>query len=101
MSWMLEILAPIWDKGSIIRFMGRLRMEASPVRVEGKGWAARIPDIRRMVVPLFPQSSIPEGADNPCIPFPWTRTRFPLFSISMPMRRKQEMVDRQSAPCRK
>ena len=35
--------------------MGRFWMEASPVRTAEKSWAARIPEMSRVVVPLFPQ----------------------------------------------
>ena len=43
--------------GSMMRFMGRFWMEASPVRVTEKFWAERMPEISRVVVPLLPQSS--------------------------------------------
>ena len=85
----------------MIRFMGRFWIDASPVKVTEKGWGARIPEISRVVVPEFPQSKIPSGAESPWRPRPCTVTVPPLFSISIPIRRKQEMVDRQSAPSRK
>ena len=46
--------APIARRGSMIRFMGRLRMELSPSSVLSKDCPARIPEIMRVVVPLFP-----------------------------------------------
>ncbi len=49
--------APIAERGVKMRFMGRLRMEASPSNVLGKGCPARMPEIRRVVVPLLPTSS--------------------------------------------
>ena len=67
---MLRMEAPIWERGVIIRFMGRFWMEASPVRVTSKSWAERIPEISRMVVPLFPQSSTSAGFLRPRMPWP-------------------------------
>ena len=60
-----------------------------------------MPEMSLVVVPEFPQSSVPDGAVSPCMPFPWTITVPFLFSISIPMRRKQPMVERQSAPSKK
>ena len=31
---------------------------------------SRMPEIRRVVVPLFPQSRTADGAESPCRPFP-------------------------------
>ena len=56
-----DIRAPIRESGSMIRFMGRFWMDSSPVRVTSKFWADRIPDIRRVVVPLLPQSRTVPG----------------------------------------
>ena len=100
-SWMLFISAPIMERGVMIRPMGRFWMEASPVRTAEKPWAARIPEMSRVVVPLFPQSRGTEGAERPWRPLPWTVTTPFLFSMSTPIWRKQEMVERQSAPSRK
>ena len=97
----LTILAPMRERGSMTRFMGRFWMEASPVSTESKFWPHRMPARSRVVVPLFPQSRTPSGRFNPRSPRPCTRI-FPSFSwISTPMERKQEMVERQSAPLRK
>ena len=101
LSFMLVMRAPIMARGSIIRFMGRLQMDSSPVSVTSKFWPQRIPDMRRVVVPLFPQSRTSRGAFSPCRPRPWTSTFPPLFSISIPIFSKHSMVDRQSAPWRK
>ena len=49
----------------MIRFMGRLWIELSPVSSDTKFCPARIPEIKRVVVPLFPTSRISAGADNP------------------------------------
>ena len=62
---MLVISAPIWDKGSMIRFIGLFWMETSPVSVTSKFWALKIPEIRRVVVPLLPQSRIVSGRVSP------------------------------------
>ena len=61
----LSMAAPIMESGSMIRFMGRVWIEESPVSVQVKGCAARIPEIRRVVVPLFPASSTEVGACSP------------------------------------
>jgi hypothetical protein len=49
----------------MIRFMGRFWMEASPVRVTVKSWAARMPEISLVVVPLLPQSKMECGFFKP------------------------------------
>ena len=85
----------------MILFIGRFRIEASPVSSEIKSCPARIPEIRRVVVPLFPTSSTSSGTVRPCRPLPRTRISPLLFSILIPIFRKQEMVERQSAPSRK
>jgi hypothetical protein len=48
--------APISERGSIMRLIGLVRREASPVIVLEKGWPARTPDRRRIVVPELPAS---------------------------------------------
>ena len=99
--FMLVMSAPMERRGVIIRFIGRLWMELSPVSSDTKFCPARIPEIRRVVVPLFPTSKMSVGEESPRSPFPWTRISPLLFSMSMPILRKQEMVERQSAPSRK
>ena len=44
------------------RFIGRFERLSSPIRVEENLCPARTPDIRRIVVPEFPQSRGWEGA---------------------------------------
>ena len=100
-SLILTISAPIWESGVMIRFMGRFWMEASPVSSDTKSCPARIPEMRRVVVPLLPTSRVFVGALRPWRPFPWTRISPFVFSMSMPIFWKQEMVERQSAPSRK
>ena len=64
----LRIRAPIWDRGSMIRFMGRVFREASPERREGKSCPARMPETSLVVVPLFPVSNTIDAAGS-CCPF--------------------------------
>ncbi len=101
LSFILFTFAPIADNGSRIRFIGRFCMEASPFNSHEKACPAKIPEIKRAVVPLLPTSSISEGAKSPCRPLPCTVTRPCSFSMGIPILRKQEMVERQSAPCKK
>ena len=63
----------------MMRFIGRFWMEASPVSVVSNFWAERMPEIRRVVVPLLPQSKTESGAVSPCSPRPWTRTGLALI----------------------
>ena len=97
----LTISAPIWESGVMIRFIGRFWMEASPVSSDTKSCPARIPEMRRVVVPLLPTSRVSDGALRPWRPFPWTRISPSVFSMLIPIFRKQEIVERQSAPSRK
>ena len=60
-----------------------------------------MPEIRRVVVPLLPTSSMESGAVSPWMPFPRIRISSGVSSISMPSFRKQAMVERQSAPLKK
>ena len=101
MSLILVIWAPILFKGFMMRAIGRWFKESSPFRTQEKSCPARMPDISRVVVPLFPTSSIPSGAVRPCRPFPCTRMLEGRQSMSMPILRKHLMVARQSAPVRK
>ena len=54
LSLSLFISAPIRDKGVIMRFIGRFSIDSSPVSLQSKGWADRIPEISLVVVPEFP-----------------------------------------------
>ena len=73
----LVMSAPIMARGVMILFIGRLHMESSPITLEEKFWAARIPDISLVVVPLFPTSRVSAGALRPWSPFPWIVTMLP------------------------
>ena len=101
MLFILEILAPISRRGSMIRPIGREFKDVSPERVVVKFCPARIPEIKRVVVPLFPVFKVSEGAQRPRRPFPCTRIFSGVCSISIPIFRKQSMVERQSAPFKK
>ena len=93
--------APIWRRGSITRCIGRLESEASPMRRERKGCAARMPAMRRIVVPEFPQSRSASGLTNrPEMP---STTSVPGSGVSMstPSWRMAAAVLRQSSPSRK
>jgi hypothetical protein len=79
-----------------MRLIGRLRREGSPVIVDVNRWPASIPAIRRIVVPLLPQSSGWAGAVKPCFPFPTTATLLPFRSINTPSLRKHSIVAAQS-----
>ena len=57
--------APIRVSGSITRCIGRFDSDRSPLIVDSIGWAARMPDISRMVVPELAASSGPGGAAEP------------------------------------
>ena len=85
LSWMLRMSAPICRSGVMIRFIGRFWMEASPVRVTEKSWAARMPEISRVVVPLLPQSRTESGFFKPRMPWPWTSTWLPFRSMETPI----------------
>ena len=98
---MLVICAPICVSGSMILFMGREFRDSSPESLDPKDCPARMPERRRVVVPLLPTSSISFGADSPWSPLPWTMTEEFFSSISIPSARKHRIVARQSAPWRK
>ena len=85
----------------MIRFIGRLQMEASPVSVLSKDCPASMPEMSLAVVPLLPTSRISAGAWRPWRPFPCTRISSGNSSMEMPIFRKQAMVERQSAPLKK
>jgi hypothetical protein len=51
---MLVIEAPMRDRGKMTLRIGLEEMDASPDTTEVKGCGASIPDMIRVVVPLFP-----------------------------------------------
>ena len=73
----------------MMRFMGRFERESSPWIRESKGWPARMPDSRRIVVPELPASSALAGAASPLPPAPWIRTVVPSHSTRAPSARMQ------------
>jgi hypothetical protein len=62
-----------------------------------KSCPATIPDISRIVVPLFPQSSGPPGRRNPVFPTPLIKRSLAERSTDTPKSRKQASVEAQSA----
>ena len=72
-------------KGVIIRFIGLEFREASPDNVVAKFCPDRIPEIRRVVVPLFPTFKVEAGALSPRSPLPCTRMQDGFRSISTPI----------------
>ena len=99
------ISAPICFSGFTILPIGRDRSEASPVIVARNCRPARIPDISRIVVPLFPASNSVEGSRRPSMPFPLTTRVSPnssasllIRSISTPRARRIATVEEQSSP---
>jgi hypothetical protein len=52
-------------KGSMMRAIGLEFKDSSPESMAGKDCPARMPEIRRVVVPLFPVFKVFEGLDNP------------------------------------
>ena len=67
-----SIRAPIFRRGSATRFIGRLLTLESPVSRAWIGCPAMMPDIRRAVVPLLPQSRSLAGDRIPLSPVPRT-----------------------------
>jgi hypothetical protein len=65
-----ETAAPIRVSGAMIRRIGRRESDASPIRVDTKGCAARTPLSIRIVLPELPQSRGPGGAARPRRPRP-------------------------------
>ncbi len=72
-----SIVAPIDRSGSTTLPIGRLRREASPVRVEWNGREASSPAISRRQVPALPQSITTSGSRMASTPAPWTVTTPP------------------------
>ena len=89
------------DSGFITRPIGRLRMESSPVNTVLNVCPARIPEIRRMVVPELPTSMTLSGSARPCSPLPCTTIFSSVTSMAMPILRKAPTVLRQSSPYKK
>lgn len=94
--------APINLSGSISLPIGRLRRDASPVMIERKGWLARRPPSRRIVVALFPALSTPAASLRPCRPVPEISrsgdSGDPRVPILTPSALRQRTVERQSFP---
>src|SRR5512143_1270423 len=96
------IEAPMRDSGFTIRPIGRRRRYGSPVTIVTNGWAARIPDPIRIVVPEFPASMTSWGSASPRIPRPVTRRSVGEFSrMSTPSASIIPTVRSVSSPGRK
>ena len=63
---------PIFIRGAVMRRMGRLRSDSSPVISTVISHGASAPIKRRAVVPELPQSRGSEGCDGPSLPQPVT-----------------------------
>ena len=66
----LATIVPIVCKGSVMRAMGRVLKDASPVNVAVMGCPATTPISRRTPVPELPRSNAVSGATRPCKPCP-------------------------------
>ena len=99
-----RMTAPISDSGLMMRPIGLERSESSPVMVDLKSRPASIPDINRIVVPLFPASKTSSAARRPSIPAPLITNVSPASSepvdraISTPSARMIPIVEVQSSP---
>ena len=80
--------------------MGRRLKLASPMNRAEIGSAATMPAMRRVVVPLFPQSSTSLGARSPRSPTPSTVMSGASGGMAAPRRRKTSAVDATSADSR-
>ena len=66
----LSIRAPIMERGRMIRPIGQELSESSPERNEVKDCALKIPEISRVVVPLFPTLRVARRGSKAVNPFP-------------------------------
>ena len=88
--------APIRDRGSVMRFMGRWFSESSPPMVDSKGEAAKRAERRRIVVPLFPALREVEGFLSSLQPRLSTLSSRPVRLVMTPRFSRQLTVERQS-----
>ena len=89
--------APMRVSGSMTRRMGRFESELSPVSRLRNGCPARMPAMRRIVVPEFPQSMSRAGAVK-ARRTPWTMSVVSsAVSIFTPSARIALTVERQSS----
>ena len=98
--------APMRERGSMIRRMGRRRSDPSPVMTLVNGWPASAPESSLRVVPELPASSGTAGRANPRRPRPSMVTTRQAAAPSgaagpstrTPRARRQARVEAQSAP---
>ena len=89
--------APMAVNGFATRAMGRRLRLSSPTSRAENAWPLRTPDMRRAVVPLFPQSSADAGARRPPSPSPSTRITGLNGGIATPNARSTPAVEWTSA----
>ena len=90
-----SIATPISVRGSIIRLMGRLASESSPVNSAVIRLPANNPANSRRVVPELPQLRGLSGLENTP---PFIRTVFPDFTLWIPHSARHFRVDSTSSP---
>ena len=87
--------------GSVMRLIGRLLSEASPVNVAEIGWPATAPIKSLTPVPAFPKSSGASGGIKPPVPTP-SIVIMPASEVMFtPSARTASSVDNTSAPINK
>jgi hypothetical protein len=84
LSALAMICEPMRLSGLITLAIGRFRSESSPVSTEKKGFPESTPEMSLIVVPEFPQSTMPCGSDRPRSPFPSIVSIEPPSRISTP-----------------
>ncbi len=91
--------APMRDKGSVTRRIGRRESDASPMKVAVTAWLATSPISSRVEVPELPISSALAGCSSPPTPTPLTiHTPSSRRTISAPMARSAPAVAWTSSP---
>ena len=97
--WASSMRAPMARSGSVTRRIGRRRSEASPVSVAANRCPARMPSMRRAIVPELPQCSRETGDVRRET---WTLTVAPsrMVEISAPRPRSTRAVLFTSSPVR-
>ena len=83
-NWPLvaSICAPISASGVIMRRMGRLTKDSSPVSDVVNGCAAKMPDSMRMVEPELPASSVAAGTSQAVDAFAMNRENAPAIVLA-------------------
>ena len=98
----LSMSAPISLSGLMMRPIGRLLSDSSPLRHSQMTVRTSRPAIKRIAVPELPRSSSSVGACKPCSPTPSIDISVKLgCRMSTPSARIAASVARQSSPARK